>query len=353
MSVEFEDYYKVLGVDRGASQEDIQKAFRKLARKYHPDVSKEDDAEERFKKVNEAYEVLKDPESRKKYDQLGKDWKKYQGADGFRPPPGWQGAGHPGGGGVHGFEDIFGGQAGGQRGGQPDFSDFFNTFFGGGRPPGGSAGAGQAGGFNFDGFSSAGGAGRGRARRRKGRSVEAVVRVSLEEVALGAEREIMLPMREQTPDGRVIERNKSYKVKIPAGTTDGTVIRLAGQGEEGVGGGKAGDLRLRVELTAHPLFEVDGHDLTTQVYLTPWEAALGERVTVQTLDSSVTLTIPAGSQSGSKLRLRGKGLPRRKGKKSGDLFAQLQIRVPEQLSERERELFEMLQAESSFNPRED
>src|SRR5690554_5671318 len=302
VSVEFEDYYKVLDVDRGASQDEIQKAYRKLARKYHPDVSKEADAEEKFKKVNEAHEVLKDPESRKKYDQLGKDWKKYQSADGFRPPPGWGG-----GAGAHGFEDIFGGQAGGQ----PDFSDFFNTFFGGGRPGGASAGPGP--GFNFEGFGGHGG--QRRVRPQKGRSVEAVVHVTLEEVASGAEREIVLPMRERLPDGRVVEQNKSYKVKIPAGTTDGTVIRLAGQGEEGVGGGKAGDLRLRVELTKHPLFEVDEHDLTTDIYLTPWEAALGARVSVRTLDGAGTVSIPAGSQSGSKLRLRGKGLPRRKGKK--------------------------------------
>src|SRR5690554_7899421 len=160
---------------------------------------------------------------------------------------------------------------------------------------------------------------------------------SLEEVASGAEREIVLPMRERTPDGRVVEQNKSYKVKIPAGTTDGTVIRLAGQGEAGVGGGKAGDLRLRVELTRHPFFEVDELDLSTEVYLAPWEAALGARVPVRTLDGAVTVTIPAGAQSGSKMRLRGKGLPGRKGKKAGDLFARVQIRVPEKLSARSEE----------------
>ena len=344
MSVEFEDYYKVLNVDRGASQDEIQKAYRKLARKYHPDVSKEPGAEEKFKKVNEAHEVLKDPQTRQKYDQLGKDWKKYQSAEGFRPPPGWQGGGF-GGGGAQGFEDIFGGQGGG---GQPDFSDFFNTFFGGAR----AHAAGPGGGFSFDGFSGAGARRPGASRAQKGRSVEAVVHVSLEEVASGAEREIVLPMRERTPDGRVVEQNKSYKVKIPAGTTDGTVIRLAGQGEAGVGGGKAGDLRLRVELTRHPFFEVDELDLSTEVYLAPWEAALGARVPVRTLDGAVTVTIPAGAQSGSKMRLRGKGLPGRKGKKAGDLFARVQIRVPEKLSARERELFEQLQAASDFNPRE-
>jgi curved DNA-binding protein len=345
VSVEFEDYYKVLNVDRGASQEDIQKAYRKLARKYHPDVSKEAGAEEKFKQVSEAYEVLKDPETRKQYDQLGKNWKNYQGAEGFRPPPGWQGAR-----GGAGFEDIFGGGGGGQSG----FSDFFNVFFGGQAPGGGRGGRG--GGFNFEdlgGFGAGGarpGAQYGGVRPRQGRSVEAVLKVSLEDIARGAEREIMLPMREQTPAGRVVERNKSYRVKIPPGTTDGTVIRLAGQGEEGVGGGKAGDLRLKVEIEAHPLFEADGHDLLTDVHLAPWEAALGARVEVRTLDGAVTVTVPPGSQSGSKLRLRGKGLPK-KGKKHGDLFARLSIRVPDELSERERELFEELRDASDFDPR--
>lgn len=335
VTVEFEDYYKVLEVGRGATQEEIQKAYRKLARKYHPDVSKEEDAEEKFKRVTEAYEVLKDPETRKQYDQLGKNWKQYQGAEGFRPPPGWQNVRTGG----AGFEDIFGRSGGGASG----FSDFFNVFFAGQHPGGGAQG------FDFADFGGAGA--HAGPRPRKGRTLEALVRVSLEDVARGAEREIVLPVREQTPEGYVVERNKSYKVKIPAGTTDGTVIRLAGQGEPGVAGGKAGDLRLKVELLAHPLFEVDGHDLYTPLNLAPWEAALGARVPVQTLDGAVWLTVPPGTQSEARLRLRGKGLPTRKGKKTGDLFARVAIRVPQPLTEREQELFEALRDASTFDPR--
>jgi curved DNA-binding protein len=352
VSVDFEDYYEVLGVDRDASQEEIQKAYRKKARKYHPDVSKEPDAEEKFKKVNEAHEVLKDPETRKKYDQLGQNWKQGQG---FEPPPGWGEGGwenirvNVGGG---GFEDIFGGGGGG------GFSDFFNMFFGGGGPGGGrGAGRGARGAAGRQsqgrrgGPGGFGGFGGGQGFSRKGRSHEAEVTVSLEDVMHGAEKHIAMPVREQTPDGKVIERQKTYKVKIPAGTTDGTVIRLAGQGEPGMGGGKAGDLLLRVRLAPHPDYEVDGHDLTTQLYLTPWEAALGTKATVETPDGDVTLTVPEGSQSGSKLRLRGRGLPKKGTEGSGNLYVELLIRVPEELTDRERELFEELQQASSFDPR--
>ncbi len=354
MSVEFEDYYKVLGVDRGASQQEIQKAYRKLARKFHPDVSKEDDAEEKFKKVNEAYEVLKDPETRKKYDQLGKDWKKYQSAGGGgQAPPGWENIRVNMGGG-RGFEDIFGG--GGPAGGAPGggaqgFSDFFNAFFGGGGP---GAGARGAGGFSQQGRGFPGGRGAGRQGRgaRKGRSREATLRVRLEDVAAGAEQQITLPVQERTSDGRVVRRNKNYKVKIPRGTTDGTVIRLAGQGEPSPSGGKPGDLRIKIEIAPHPVYEVDGHDLYTDLPITPWEAALGAKVPVPTLEGPVTLTVPAGSQSGSKLRLRGKGLPTKKSGERADLYARLQVRVPDDLTDRERELFEELAEASSFDPRE-
>lgn len=353
MSVEFEDYYKVLGVDRSASQQDIQKAFRKLAKKYHPDVSKEDDAEEKFKKVNEAYEVLKDPEARKKYDQLGKNWKNFQSADGgFRPPPGWENMRvNLGGGGS--FEDIFGGGRGGGGGG---FSDFFNIFFGGGGP-GAQAGGGPQGGFDFENMGGFAGAGARQrpgghtAGRRKGRSKEATVQVTLEDVARGAEREIAVPVHERTPEGHVVRTTKRLKVKIPPGTTDGSKIRLQGQGDPSPGGGQPGDLLLVIEIAPHPDFEVDGHDLFTDLYVTPWEAALGAKVPVRTLDGEVTLTIPEGAQSGSKLRLRGKGLPKKKGKKHGDLYARLLIRMPDQLTDRQRELFEELAEVSDFDPR--
>lgn len=341
MSVEFEDYYKVLGVNRSASQDEVQKAYRKLARKYHPDVSKEEDAEEQFKRVTEAYEVLKNPESRKKYDQLGKDWKRYQTADGFRPPPGWQGVNMGG----ASFEDLFGGQGGG---GQAGFSDFFNTFFGGRGGPGASAGMG---GFDFADLGDFSAQAGRQPRAKKGRDITRKVRVALQDIAHGAERDLVLPFSERGPDGRVVERQKSYKIKIPAGTTDGTIIRLSGQGEPGRFGGKPGDLKLRVQVMKHPKFRVDGHDLITDLYLAPWEAALGARVPVQTLDGPVTLSIPAGAQSGSKLRLRAKGLPRRKGEDAGDLYAQLLIRVPAKLTKRERQLFNSLKKASKFDPR--
>lgn len=358
MSVDFEDYYEVLGVDRDASQDEIQKAYRKKARKYHPDVSKEPDAEEMFKKVNEAHEVLKDPETRKKYDQLGQNWKSGQG---FEPPPGW-GDGwenvrvNMGGG---GFEDIFGGAGGGGGGG---FSDFFNMFFGGGGPAGAGGRGGRAGGGRRargqrqqpgagPGFGGFGGGRSGQGFARKGRSHEAEVTVSLEDVMHGAEKHIAMPVREQTADGRVVERQKTYKVKIPAGTTDGTVIRLAGQGEPGVGGGKPGDLLLKVRLAPHSDYDVDGHNLTTKLYLAPWEAALGTKATLQTPDGDVTVTVPEGSQSGNKLRLRGRGLPKKGADGRGNLYVELLIRVPDELSERERELFEQLREASSFDAR--
>jgi curved DNA-binding protein len=360
VSVEFEDYYEVLGVDRDASKKELQKAFRKLAKKYHPDVSKEDDAEEKFKKVNEAYEVLKDPEARQKYDQLGKNWKDYQTPDGgFRAPPGWENMRVNVGG--AGFEDIFGrgqggrGQAGG-AGGPGGFSDFFNMFFGGGGP-GGQGPAGQ-GGFSAEqmggfpgGQARPGGQRRaGRARRQKGASHEASLSVALEDVAHGAEREIEFPVQQRAPDGRVVRTTKRLKVKIPAGTTDGTVIRLAGQGQPAGGGRQAGDLLLKIKIAAHPHFEVDGHDLLTELYVSPSEAALGAKVPVRTLDGEVNLTLPEGSQSGSKLRLRGKGLPKKKGK-NGNLYARVLVRVPDELSDEQRELFERLADVGEFDPR--
>jgi curved DNA-binding protein len=345
VSVEFEDYYKVLGVERDASQQEIQKAFRKLAKKYHPDVSKEENAEEQFKKANEAYEVLKDPEARQKYDQLGKNWKNFQSPEGgFSPPPGWENLRVNLGGGS--FEDMFGGGRGGAQrgggGGAGGFSDFFNMFFGGGGPGG-------QGGFDVDRMGGPHGA---RARRQqRGGSREASLTVSLEDVAHGAEREIQFPVHERSPEGHVVQTTKNLKVKIPAGTTDGSVIRLAGQGEPGSGGGPAGDLLLRLKIAPHPHFDVDGHDLLTDLKVSPWEAALGAKVPVRTLDGEVTLTLPKGAQSGTKLRLRAKGLPTKAGRKNGDLYARVQVRVPEDLTDAERELFEQLAEASDFDPR--
>ncbi|MFP4146036.1 MAG: DnaJ C-terminal domain-containing protein [Phycisphaeraceae bacterium] len=320
MAVKFEDYYQTLGVDRNASQDEIQKAFRKLARKYHPDVNKGPEAEQKFRQVSEAYEVLKDPEKRKKYDQLGADWK--QGQD-FRPPPGYEN--------MH-FD--FGGPGASGGGFTPGgFSDFFEMFFGG-RGPGGTAGRG-GGGFE-DLFSQmgggrpgGGGAGFGQ-QAQQAPAQEAEVEISLQEAARGTTRSLAL----QGPQGR-----RTLDVKIPAGVTSGTKIRLRQE-----------NLVLKIKLARDPRFEVSGHDLTADVPIAPWEAALGGKVDVPTLEGKLSMTIPAGAQSGQKLRLRGKGLPRRSGE-PGDLYARLKIAVPKQLSDKERKLYEQLREASDFDPR--
>jgi curved DNA-binding protein len=341
VGVEFEDYYSVLGVDRDASQDEIQRAYKKKARKYHPDVSDESDAEEQFKKVNEAYQVLKDPDKRKKYDRMGKNWKAGQNVD---PPPGWENVrvNMGGGGGGAGFEDIFGQGGGGGGAGAGGFSDFFNAFFSQAAGP-------QAGGARGRGRSSGGGQRQRRGRsRQKGRSQTAKITVTLEDVYHGRERSVAIPLRQRQPDGRVVQQRKTYTVTIPPGTTEGSKIRLAGQGEQGAGG--AGDVLLEVHIADHPDFEVDDYDLRTEVAITPWEAALGAKVTVPTVDGEVTVSVPAGSQSGRKLRLRDKGLPDDEGGR-GNLYAELSIAVPDELTERERELFEELAEESAFDPR--
>ena len=326
MAVKFEDYYQTLGVSRDASQEEIQRAYRKLARKYHPDVNKEADAAQRFAKIGEAYEVLKDPEKRRKYDELGRNWK--QGQD-FRPPPGW--------------EDIqfeFRGPGGNARGAGGDFrpggfSDFFEMFFGGrGRAGGGGSGGGSPFEELFEQYASDGGRARG---GRGGGAAEAApteheLTITLDEAFGGGTRRVEV----SGPGGR-----RSLDVKIPPGSVDGTRLRLR---EHGV--------VLKIKLARHPRYEVTGHDLTTELYITPAEAALGAKVEVTTLDGPVTMTIPPGAQSGQKLRLRGRGLPRDKqGQKRGDLFVRLLIRVPTSLSDAEREAYEKLREVSTFDPR--
>ncbi|MBH24258.1 MAG: molecular chaperone DnaJ [Myxococcales bacterium] len=333
MSVEYEDYYKVLGVERSANQDEIAKAYKKLARKYHPDLNKAPDAEERFKKIGEAYEVLKDPETRKRYDTLGSNWKAGRG---FEPPPGWGGGGFGGGG--------FPGGGFSQSGVEFDeFSDFFKTFFGGGGPGGD--------GFRVN-FGGRPGGRRGRPRGRDGQTHEVEIQVRLSEVYQSARKEVALRVREQDPSsGQWVERTQTYTVTIPPGTTDGKVLRLTGQGSPGVGSGKAGDLLLKIRIAEHPVFDVDGTDLRVKVPIAPWEAALGARVEVPTLDGGVTMTLPAGVSGGQKLRLRGKGLPITR-EKRGDLFAEIQIATPKPLSPEERELFEKLAEVSSFRPRD-
>jgi curved DNA-binding protein len=294
MAVGFHDYYETLGVPRDASQEDIRAAHRRLARKYHPDVSKEEGAEDRFKEISEAYEVLRDPEKRERYDRLGSTWRAGQdvsGASGFEGFEGFDGFGGGG------FEDVHV-----EFGSSGDFSDFFEGLFGGraGRRRGGGGFAGR------------------------GADQEAVLELSLQEAARGGKRRISLG------DGR------DFEVEIPPGVRDGQRIRLAGEGRQGTGGGAAGDLYLRVRLRPHPRFRVEGRDLYTDLSVTPPQAALGASVQVQTLDGTARVRVPAGSSCGRRLRLRGQGLG------GGDLYATVKIEVPKRLSDEERRLYERL-----------
>jgi len=307
--VEYKDYYRILGVERGADASAIKAAYRKMARKYHPDVSKEKDAEERFKDLQEAYEVLKDPEKRATYDQLGANWR--PGQD-FRPPPGWNPSGAS-----HGGPDLGG------------FSDFFDSLFG----------AQGRGGFRSSGFQA------------HGEDSEAAISISLEDAAQGAQKNITLEIPALGPDGRMHRQPRNLQVRIPKGVTEGQRLRIAGQGGPGMGGGPNGDLYLHIRFLPHPKFRVEGRDLYHDLHVTPWEAALGASVEVPTLEGAVRMKIPAGSSCGKKLRLGGKGLPGPGGKSGGDLYAILQIVVPKTLSEKETALFTQLAEVSTFHPR--
>lgn len=331
MAVRYHDYYETLGVARTASQDEIQRAYRKLARTYHPDVNTAPEAEAKFKEINEAYEVLKDPEKRKKYDTLGPNWREGQE---FTPPPGWQHfefRRYPAGdfGGMDDFD------LGGFRSGR-GFSDFFETLFGQG----------------LGGFAEGTPTGQAGARQwsSRGQDREAELSVSLEDAYRGASRTISLQIVKAGPDGRPQRTSKQYQVRIPAGITDGAHIRLAGQGGPGVGTGKPGDLFLRIHITPHPIFQLDGRDFLVTVFITPWEAALGAKIEVPTLDGPVSMTLPPGTQGGQRFRIRGKGLPQSGGNR-GNLYATVQIAVPKTLSAEERSLFEQLQNTSSFHPR--
>lgn len=329
MSVKFKDYYEILGVPRNASDEDIKKAYRKLARKYHPDVNKSPGAEARFKEVGEANEVLSDPQKRARYDQLGANW---QAGQDFRPPPGY--------GNMH-YE--FRGAPGGARGFNPQdmggFSDFFEAIFGqqftGGRPGQRSAMWEPGEEESFPG----------------GGDQEVSITISLEEAYHGATKSIRLQSNEPDARGRMQTQTKTYQVKIPAGISEGSRIRLAGQGARGPGNGPAGDLYMKVQIAPHPTFKVNGHDLELELPITPWEAALGAKVNIPTMEGSASVAIAAGTESGQRLRLRGKGLRQGKGLEPGDLLVSLKIVVPKRMSSRERELFEELAKVSSFNPR--
>ncbi len=322
MPLEFKDYYEVLGVPRSATADEIKKAFRKLARIHHPDVAKDKKAgEKKFKEINEAYEVLSDAEKRAKYDQLGANWDK--GPQYQSPPEGFyqrRGGARPG---PSPFE--FSGNG---------FSDFFEAFFGGAQGHGTTFRRGGP--FQQEPEDIA----------IPGQDAEADLLVTLEEALRGGKRPISV--RRVDEHGR--ERTDSYNVKIPAGVRAGKRIRLAGQGSPGHGGAPAGDLYLNVVLAKHPDLTVEGSDLFYDLQLAPWEAVLGKKVAIKTLDGSANLTIKPGTQAGAKMRLRGLGLPIEKGQR-GDLYAVITIEVPESVSESERALWEQLAAKSAFSPR--
>jgi curved DNA-binding protein len=322
MALEYKDYYATLGVPRTASDDEIKKAFRKLARQYHPDVAKDKKAaEERFKEINEAYEVLGSPENRRKYDRLGANWK---GGAEFRPPPGWERRQHARGrrGEAESFEFHFGGTG---------FSDFFEAFFGGRSRgfPGGNVEA-------EPGFEAA----------IRGGDLENDILVALDEVLHGSVRTITL----QTVHPRTgqVERS-SFQVRIPPGVREGQLIRVSGKGEPGFGGAPSGDLYLRVRLAQHPDFRVRDQDLWTDIPVAPWEAVLGATVRIPTLEGAISLKIPPGSRNGQQLRVRGRGLPA--GDRKGDLYGVITIEVPASISAEERALWEQLAAKSSFHPR--
>jgi len=315
--MKYKDYYEILGVERSAPEEAIKKAYRRLARKYHPDVSKEKNAEEKFKEVGEAYEVLKDAEKRAAYDQIGR----FQPGQDFRPPPDWgeRFARGPQGG-AAGFEDV----------GDLDLFDLL-------------AGLGARGGF----ARSAG----GRGAQMPGQDVEVTLSASVEDLLHGTEVEVPLSFSELGPDGRQRRVKRTTKVRIPKGATDGQRLRVPGKGGPGMGSGPAGDLYINISLRPHPLFRVSGHDVILEVPVTPWEATLGASVEVPSLEGTVNLKIPPGSKAGQRLRVRGKGLPRPKGDEHGDFYAVLQIVTPSVLSDHERDLYKQLADASSFNPR--
>jgi curved DNA-binding protein len=327
MPVQYKDYYKILGLSRNASDAEIKKAFRKLAREFHPDVAKDKKrAEEKFKEINEAYEVLGDSAKRKKYDELGANWK--TGAE-FRSPQGWEHstggqAFHGQGAGGEEFEFNLGGTG---------FSDFFEQLFGS-RMRGSEGGFGRSANFSEEEFVE------------RGRDVEGDIMVTLEEAMRGSVRTVNV----RHTVGRSV-KTETHQVKIPPGVTEGQRLRLAGRGEAGTGGGSAGDLYLRVRLAKHPDFDLEDHNLIYEAELAPWEAVLGVNLSVPTLDGRVGIKIPAGTQNGQKLRVRGRGLPQRNGAR-GDLIVVAQIAVPSKITDTEKKIWEQLARDSHFKPRD-
>ncbi len=289
--MDYKDYYNTLGISRDASQDEVKRAYRKLARKYHPDVSTESDADTRFKEVGEAYEVLKDPEKRAAYDQLGSNW---QNGQQFQPPPEWA---------DFGFSN-----SGFQGGGH--FSDFFDSLFG-----------------------------QQQSRHATGRDVHARLEVTLEQMASGAPVELALQVPQLAPDGSTRSSVKRLKVKVPPGLTEGESFRLKGQGHASPGGGPAGDLYVDLVFAPHPSYTVSGLDVHSELSIAPWQAVLGDKVSVATLNGPVMVRVPAGSTTGKRLRLAGRGLP---GNPAGNHYVTLKIDIPTSLSERERELYSQL-----------
>lgn len=316
MAMKYKDYYDILGLQRTATQDEIKGVYRKLARKYHPDVNKEADAEERFKEIGEAYQVLKDPEKRAAYDRMGSNW---QNGQDFQPPPNWDA----------GFE--FSGRGPGAGANAGDFSDFFETMFGG-RANAGFGGRGRG----------------GRPMNAAGQDHHAKVVVDLEDSYRGAQRKITLRVPVVDAQGRAGTQERVLDVTIPKGVREGQHLRLSGQGAPGIGQGPAGDLYLEIAFAPHRLYRADGRDVSLDLPLAPWEAALGATVSVPTPDGSVSLTIPPNSAAGRKLRLKGKGIP---GATPGDLYVQLQIVLPPANNDNVRDAYLALEKAASFNPR--
>lgn len=313
--MDFKDYYEVLGLTKTATQDEIKRAYKKLARKYHPDVSKEADAEVRFKELNEAYQVLKDPEKRAAYDQLGQNWK--AGQD-FNPPPDWDA----------GFEFSGAGFDGGDAG---DFSDFFESLFG--------RGFGSA----QQGYQHA-----RQSQANRGQDHHAKVLIDLEDAFQGASRSITLQSPEVDSNGHVYNKQRTLNVKIPKGVKQGQRIRLTGQGSPGMGSAPAGDLYLEIEFKPHSLYRIDGHDLYLDLPLTPWEAALGASVKVPTPNGPVDMKIAPGTPAGRKLRLKGRGIP---ASTAGDLYVITQITLPPADTDAAKKLYQQMQQELAYNPR--
>jgi len=312
--MEYKDYYSVLGVDKTATEDEIKQAFRKLARKFHPDLNKDEGAEARFKEIGEANDVLSDPEKRAAYDQIGQG---YQPGEDFQPPPNWD----------QGFE--FTGRPAGSGAGPQDYSDFFEEIFG-------KARAGQQQPHNERSFNA------------RGQDHHARIIIDLEDAFNGAKRQITLKAPELDPQGHVVLKNRVLDVSIPKGVREGQSIRLKKQGSPGFGSGVAGDLYLEISFKPHRLFHPDGKDLYLDLPITPWEAGLGARLKVPTPTGSVDLTIPENSKQGRKLRLKGKGIP---SKTPGDLYVTLQIALPPATNEKVKEIYKTMAKEIDFNPR--